>query len=139
MKTGVRSFTSITCALILVAALACVKRAGPEEPTANNNSATTEQPKEQTSEKSPELAAAVQSGTIEITSTPPGATIILMSLEEGAAGPPKPRGSTPATLSGIPPGKYTVHLERVGYTYFQKNIVVKPNAITKVAATLRKE
>ena len=143
MKTRVRFSTSITCALMIVAALACAKRASVEETAANNNSAAVQQPKEQptaqTTKKPPETAAADGSGTIEVASTPPGATIMLISLEEGASGPPRPRGSTPATLSGIPPGKYTLHLERVGYTYFQKKIVVKPNAITKVAATLRKE
>jgi hypothetical protein len=76
-------------------------------------------------------------GSIEITSTPAGAQVILIEETEAGAGEPETRGATPTTVT-VPPGKYTVHLEKNGYRFFQKQVAVKENQTVKVAATLRK-
>lgn len=78
-------------------------------------------------------------GSIEVTSTPPGARVLLVSVDEGGAGEPQPRGVTPTTITGVYPGKYTVDLEKPGYRFFQRNVVVKENVTAKVNAKLRKQ
>jgi hypothetical protein len=85
-------------------------------------------------------AKAEQAGTgsIDVKSTPPGARVVLISLDEVGA-EPQQKGLTPTTLTGIPVGKYTVHLERPGYKYYQKNIAVRENKTTQLSAPLRKE
>jgi hypothetical protein len=104
-------------------------------PSSNSNSAATEQ----SSGTSADTDVVISSGTVEVTSTPPGATIILIPLDGDLDGVPKPRGSTPATLTDVPPGKYTVHLEKPGYRYFQKEVEVKMTETVKVNAKLKKE
>ena len=65
--------------------------------------------------------------------------MLLISNDEGGAGEPQPKGLTPTTITGIQPGKYTVDLERPGYRFFQKEIVVKAGKTTKVIGTLKKQ
>ncbi|HXI90950.1 MAG TPA: PEGA domain-containing protein [Blastocatellia bacterium] len=78
-------------------------------------------------------------GTIEVSSVPPGARVLLISNDEGGAGEPQTKGLTPTTITDIQPGKYTVDLERPGYKFFQKEIVVKGGKTTKVSGTLKKQ
>ena len=78
-------------------------------------------------------------GTIEVNSIPPGARVLLVSTDETGAGEPQSKGLTPASITGLQPGKYTVDLEKTGYRFFQKEVVVKQGAITKVNATLKKQ
>lgn len=65
--------------------------------------------------------------------------MLLISNDESGAGEPQSKGLTPTTITGVPPGKYTVDLERPGYRFFQKEIVVKEGKTTKVSATLKKQ
>lgn len=78
-------------------------------------------------------------GTIEVTSVPPGARVLLVSTDEGGAGEPQSKGLTPATITGLAPGKYTVDLERPGYRFFQKEVTVKAGKTVKVSAALKKQ
>jgi len=78
-------------------------------------------------------------GTIEVSSVPPGARVLLISNDESGAGEPQAKGLTPTTITDIQPGKYTVDLERPGYKFFQKDIVVKGGKTTKVIGTLKKQ
>ena len=78
-------------------------------------------------------------GTIVVTSIPSGARVLLVPTDEGGAGEPQPRGLTPTTITGLHPGKYTVHLERPGYRFFQKEIQVKAGTVAKVNPTLKKQ
>jgi hypothetical protein len=75
-------------------------------------------------------------GAIEVRSTPAGAAIILLA-EEG--GQPEPRGSTPTVITGLAPGKYIIHLEKLGYRFFQKKVEIKQNETVRVDAKLKKE
>jgi hypothetical protein len=88
--------------------------------------------------KSSQPANQSTTGIIEVTSTPSGAKVLLVSTEGGLAGEPQPKGLTPTMISGLEPGKYTVDLEKPGYKFFQKEIVVKAGATTRVAAALKK-
>jgi len=78
-------------------------------------------------------------GTIEVASAPPGARVLLISDDESGAGEPQSKGLTPTTITGIEPGKYTVHLERPGYKFFQKEIMVKAGSTVKVNGALKKQ
>jgi hypothetical protein len=78
-------------------------------------------------------------GTIEVTSTPPKAKVLLILRDEGGASEPQPRGVTPTTIERLSPGKYTVHLELPGYRFFQQTVEVKENTTTKVKAVLKRE
>jgi hypothetical protein len=78
-------------------------------------------------------------GSIEVNSVPPGAKVLLVSTEGGIAGEPQPKGLTPTTITGLEPGKYTVDLEKPGYKFFQKEVVVKEGTTTKVSASLKKQ
>ena len=78
-------------------------------------------------------------GSIEVTSVPPGARVLLVSTDAGGAGEPQSKGSTPVTIAGLQPGKYTVDLEKPGYKFFQKEAEVKPGKTLKINATLKKQ
>lgn len=80
----------------------------------------------------------IKFGSIEVTSDPPGARVLLVSTDEGGAREPQPKGLTPITITRLSPGSYTVDLEKSGYKFVQKEITVKENATTKVNAKLRK-
>lgn len=77
--------------------------------------------------------------TIEVSSVPPGAKVLLVSTDAAGAGEPKPKGLTPTTITGLEPGKYTVDLEKPGYKFFQKEVTVKEGDRLKVNATLKKQ
>ncbi|HYL98893.1 MAG TPA: PEGA domain-containing protein [Blastocatellia bacterium] len=78
-------------------------------------------------------------GTIEVRSTPPGAAVMLLSRAEDSVGAPEPKGTTPAMITGVTPGKYMVDVEMNGYRYYQKEIDVKVGATVRVSATLKKQ
>lgn len=92
----------------------------------------------QPSAKTPAKVEQAGTGTIDVKSTPPGARVILISLDEDGA-EPQQKGSTPTTLTDIPVGKYTVNIERPGYKYYQKNINVQENKTVQVSASLQKD
>jgi len=78
-------------------------------------------------------------GSIEVSSVPAGARVLLISDDESGAGEPQSKGLTPTTITGIEPGKYTVHLERPGYKFFQKEVTVKAGSTVKVNGALKKQ
>ncbi len=78
-------------------------------------------------------------GGIKVGSRPMGATIMLISEDEGGGfGRPQVRGATPTTITDVAPGRYTVHLELNGYKAFQKSIEVKPDETVSVVADLKR-
>ncbi len=126
MKNVSRIFVITSLALALASLLACTR-----PPAGESKNTNAQKPQEKQSQTTPV-------GTIEAASTPPGAQVILIEMTEAGSGEPKPRGVTPATIT-VPPGKYTVHFEKTGYRFFQKEISVKENQTVKVAASLRKQ
>jgi len=86
----------------------------------------------------PHAAPSKAGGTIEIESTPPGAAVILIREEDGSAGNPERKGSTPLTITGVTPGKYSIDLEKTGFKSFQKDIDVKENKTLKIVANLKR-
>jgi len=84
-------------------------------------------------------AQQARTGSIEVTSVPPGAGITLIPDEEGGAGLPQSYGVTPATIKNLAPGKYRIDLAANGFEYFHKEIKVTENATVKVSATLKKQ
>jgi hypothetical protein len=122
-------FKSLSLALTISATLVFGSCSGgtqaPDTPAANADKPVTQKPPE--------------GGKIEVASTPPGATIMLIATDEGGASPPLPRGSTPATLTGLAPGKYVIHLELHGYRFYQKEVEIKGDESVKVDAKLRKQ
>jgi hypothetical protein len=109
--------------------------ANANQPAANSNKS---QAKTANDNASTGTAQAV-TGSIEVTSTPLGARVLLVLIDEGGASEPQPRGVTPTTIAGVSPGKYTVDLEKPGYRFFQKDVVVKANTTSKINAALRKQ
>jgi len=112
-------------------------------PTASNQSSSnrnTNTPVSNSSATNPNAHANQSSmGTIEVSSTPPGARVLLISDDESGAGEPQSKGLTPTTITGVEPGKYTVHLERPGYKFFQKSVTVKAGITVKVSGNLKKQ
>jgi hypothetical protein len=106
-------------------------------PSAGQGSSNTNKPA--ASGNAPSVAAKASGGTIQVTSTPAGASVILIANDEGGAGMPEPKGSTPAMITGIAPGKYVVDVEKPGYKYFQKYVQVKDGQTQKINASLKKE
>ncbi|HVG21355.1 MAG TPA: PEGA domain-containing protein [Blastocatellia bacterium] len=119
-----------------------------EAPTAGNNNQTNgnvglqaggnANAAEPAKGSAPAKAEQTGTGSIEVKSTPPGARVILIALDEEGA-EPQQRGSTPTTLTDIPVGKYTVDVEKTGYKFYQKNIKVQENKTVQVNASLQKE
>ena len=64
---------------------------------------------------------------------------MLISRAEDSVGAPESKGTTPAMITGISPGKYTVDVEMNGYKYYQKEIVVREGATVTVNAALKKQ
>src|SRR6266487_3911965 len=111
-------------------------------PPANTNQSninTNAAPSNSSQTKPTQQSNQSSTGTIEVSSVPPGARVLLISNDESGAGEPQAKGQTPTTDTGIQPGKYTVDLERPGYKFFQKEIVVKGGKTTKVSGTLKKQ
>jgi hypothetical protein len=77
-------------------------------------------------------------GTIVVESTPPGAIVVLVREEEGSAGNPERKGSTPVTVTRVMPGKYSITLEKTGFKYFQKEFDVQENKTIKITANLKR-
>jgi hypothetical protein len=90
-------------------------------------------------EGTPSAQQAEGPGEIEVNSDPPGAQVLLIEENEAGTSAPKPRGVTPTKITGLPAGKYTIHMEKPGYTASQKNVKVVPNQTVKVNARLKKE
>ena len=126
MNRPSRIFALALLTFALASLLACAR-----QPAVESKNTNAQKPQEKPSQAEP-------TGTIEATSVPPGAQVILIEMTEAGAGDPKPRGVTPTKIT-IPPGKYTVHFEKTGYRFFQKEIKVKANETVKVAASLRKQ
>lgn len=74
----------------------------------------------------PGTRAEVASASLAITSTPPGATILVAGRE---------RGHTPATLA-LPPGEYSVTLRLAGRADTAYNVQLVANAATSLAGLL---
>jgi len=131
--------------LIFLAASCLIASACSTAPPSKGNQATanTNRAASPANSNSPAAASAAKdqstSGSIEVTSTPPGAKVLLVSTGEGGAGEPQSKGLTPTTISGLAPGKYTVDLEKPGFRFFQKEIEVKAGSTVKVAAALKKQ
>ena len=66
-------------------------------------------------------------GTMDITSTPDGATVMVNSAF---------RGVTPLTLSGLPPGTYNLSLSKSGYSILSTPVTVESGSDSEVTATL---
>ena len=108
--------------------------ANTNQPSINTNAAPSNSSQTRPAQQSNQSST----GTIEVSSVPPGARVLLISNDEGGAGEPQSKGLTPTTITGVQPGKYTVDLERPGYKFFQKEITVKKGASVKISATLKK-
>jgi hypothetical protein len=106
---------------------------GPQ--TSDNSNASQGIPRTLKSATEPEPTG---TGSIEVKTKPPGARVILISLDEVGA-QPQQKGLTPTTITDIPVGKYTVNIEKPGYRYYQKNIKVQKNKTTQVGASLQKD
>jgi PEGA domain-containing protein len=127
MKLSIRSVATLASMILLMASAAC----GPQSQTQGNSNAS-----QAPTIKTPTQAQSVN-GTIEVTSTPPGARVLLILVDESGATEPQPRGVTPTTIT-VSPGKYTVDVAFPGYKFFQKTVEVKENGTSKVNAVLRK-
>lgn len=138
---SVRLEAFLVCALVMTTACTTSPADGNKNQTngnagpRTNGNANEPQPSVGKTPAKPEQAG---TGSIEVKSTPPGARVILISLDEEGA-EPQQRGSTPTTLTDIPAGKYTVDVEKVGYKFYQKNIKVQENKTVQVNASLQKE
>jgi len=119
-----------------VGMMACAKAPTPNtnQPIVNANTAqsgsTQPKPAPQPDDKT--------TGSIEVTSSPAGARVLLIATDDDTAGEPQSKGVTPTRITGVKPGKYTVDLEKQGYKFYQKEITVKKGTAVKISATLRK-
>jgi hypothetical protein len=137
MKLSPHVLSLLFLGLSLAMETACTPAppANTNQPNINANAAPSNSSQTKPSQQSNQSTT----GTIEVSSVPPGARVLLISNDESGAGEPQPKGSTPTTITGIQPGKYTVDLEKQGYKFFQKEITVKKGATVKISATLKKQ
>ncbi len=105
---------------------------------ANNNQANTNANVAQ-SKPANNNSAQKNVGSIEITSVPPGAGVTLIPTYEDGASTPRSYGLTPATITDLAPGKYTINLQKPGYGYAQKEVEVAANKTVKVSLSLKKQ
>jgi hypothetical protein len=140
MKLSPQSLIRFVLAGSCVIATACTTAptTNSNQRGGNANGAQSTTPQTNSSAKSSPQADQSTTGSIEVTSVPPGARVLLVSTDAGA-GEPQSKGSTPTTITGLQPGKYTVDLEKPGYRFFQKEVEVKPGKTLKVNAPLKKQ
>ena len=138
MNSTLRSLLRSFCALSILTLAACSEPspANSNNQTAGNANLSQSKPANSNSSQSAEQA---KTGSIEVTSVPPGAGITLILDEEGGAGLPQSYGVTPTTIKNIAPGKYRIDIGANGFEYFHKEIKVTQNATVKVSATLKKQ
>lgn len=99
-----------------------------ESPSPSQNEVPTAEP----GARAPDAPAAVDHDQIEgellITSTPPGARILVNGIG---------RGATPARVRFLPPGSYTVRFLLPGYSSVNRNAEISPKRLrVRVSATL---
>jgi len=137
MKQTSRVLIMLFLGVSFAVQMACtpVPPANTNQPSVNANAT----PSNSSQAKPSEQPNQSTTGTIEVTSVPPGARVLLISTDDDTAGEPQQKGSTPTTIIGVKPGKYTVDLEKAGYRFFQKDITVKKGSSVKISATLRKQ
>ena len=136
MKTD---FRALLFCLSLMIVTSCSSPPASSNQASSNRNTNTAVSNSSTGNSNNHQASQSSKGSIEVSSVPPGARVLLISNEESGAGEPESKGLTPTTITGIEPGKYTVNLERQGYKYFQKEITVKAGATVKVNGTLKKQ
>jgi hypothetical protein len=137
MKSRPHVLSLLFLGLSLAMETACTP--APPANTNQSNINTNAAPSNSSQTKPTQQSNQSSTGTIEVSSVPPGARVLLISNDEGGAGEPQSKGLTPITITGIQPGKYTVDLEKPGYRFFQKEIKVKKGATAKISATLKKQ
>ena len=81
----------------------------------------------QTASVSATLIAQSTTGSINIKSTPPGATILLDGMN---------KGTSPVTLSGISTGSHTIILKKSGYSDSSTSVIIAAGQTASVSATL---
>lgn len=129
--TSVLSFLLCACAQVKPAGNANSTASNANQPASNSNAS-------QAKPANAAGTAASGTGSIQVASAPPGARILLIPVDESGVSEPQMRGATPATITGLSPGKYAVELEKAGYKSFQKEIEVKADSTVTVKAKLRK-
>jgi hypothetical protein len=134
MKRTQRVITLLLVGVIVAIQMACAPAPqNTNQPSANANTAPTNS--SQAKNAQPDNTS---TGIIEVTSVPPGARVLLIATDDDTANEPQSKGSTPATITGVRPGKYTVDLEKQGYRFYQKEVTVKKGTTVKVVASLKK-
>jgi hypothetical protein len=78
-----------------------------------------------------EVASTVQSGSISVSSTPPGASVYLDGGFQGITQP-----GNPLDLTAIPPGPHTVRLSLAGYQDYTGNVQVMAGSVALVEAVM---
>ena len=131
----------LACFAVAAATAGCATREPSGNINTNKNSSANinASPPKTAADAPPAKTSRPGTGSIEVSSTPSGARVLLVAVDEGGAGEPQARGLTPTTITDVYPGKYTVDLEKPGYKFFQKDVVVKANSSTKISANLKKQ
>ena len=141
MKPGPRNLTSSLLVVSCVVATACTTApsTNSNQRNGNANAAQSNAPQTNSSAKPSQKPDQSTTGSIEVNSVPPGARVLLVSTDAGGAAEPQSKGLTPATITALQPGKYTVDLEKPGYKFFQKEIEVGPGKKVRINATLKRQ
>jgi hypothetical protein len=129
----------LACFAVAIATAGCATREPSGNTNKNSSANINASPPKTAAEAPPVKTSQPGTGSIEVSSTPSGARVLLVAVDEGGAGEPQARGLTPTTITDVYPGKYTVDLEKPGYKFFQKDVVVKANSSTKISANLKKQ
>lgn len=138
-RMKLRHFLTTTLLAASLALLACsTPPTNSNQRNTNSNSSQSNASQSSSSQNKP-VQQSTTTGSIEVDSVPPGASVLLVSTDEGGAGEPQRKGSTPTTITGLSPGKYTVDLEKTGYKFSQKEVTVKSGSTTRVNATLKRQ
>ena len=133
------AFLPLALSVSIMSACTSSPPANSNQPQVTSNRNTGNASQANASENKSSQSAQSTTGTIEVSSTPPGARVLLVSDDEGGAGEPQSKGITPTTITGVAPGAYTVDLEKPGYRFVQKKVVVKAGKTARVSASLKKQ
>jgi hypothetical protein len=108
------------------------------QPTANQTPAATTLPPAATVNITPPAAAETTqagpevsgSGTLSVATEPSGAQVFVDNI---------PRGTTPATIKGLPAGSHTLRFEHTGYQNMTVPVIINSGGTTEYAAKLMQE
>ena len=110
----------LACIAVAIATAGCAT-SEPSGNTNKNSSANINASQPKTAADAPPAKTSQPgTGSIEVSSTPSGARVLLVAVDEGGAGEPQARGLTPTTITTFTPVSTRLILKSPATSFFRR-------------------